>query len=308
MGQLVDGIWQSGWGAPGTGGAFERQATSFRSSVTDVEPGRYHLYVAYACPWAHRTLITRALRGLEEAIGVTVVDPHMGEDGWPFRASDPDPIGPSKFLRDVYLRADARYTGKVTVPVLWDKQQKTIVNNESREIMRMLDEDFAPIAKNPAIDTLAPAGMRPQIESVLDAIYNPINNGVYRAGFAKTQEAYDKAVTELFAQLAHWDAELSHRPYTCGQVMTEADIALFTTCLRFDLVYYSHFKCNVKRLRDHAGLWRFTRRMWQHPAIRGTCFLDEIKTHYYWSQENVNPTRIVPVGPSEYAGDLDAPL
>jgi len=232
----------------------------------------------------------------------------MGPDGWAFRESDPDPAGPSKFLRDVYLRADPKFTGRVTVPVLWDTKTGTIVNNESREIMRMLDEGLAPLASHAPLATLAPHDLRPQIESVLDAIYAPINNGVYRAGFAASQTAYERAVTELFAQLAHWDAELLQRPYTCGQVMTEADVALFTTCLRFDLVYYSHFKCNVKRLRDHAGLWRFTRRMWQHPAIRRTCDLDEIKTHYYWSQENVNPTRIVPLGPTEYASDLDAPL
>ena len=172
----------------------------------------------------------------------------------------------------------------------------------------MLDEDFAPLSDSPALETLAPPDLRPEIERVLDAIYQPINNGVYRAGFASSQDAYDQAIATLFAQLAHWDAVLTHRPYTCGDVMTEADIALFTTCLRFDLVYYSHFKCNVKRLRDHVGLWRFTRRMWQHPAIRKTCFLEDIKTHYYWSQENVNPTRIIPAGPSEYLADLDAPL
>ena len=308
MGQLVNGQWEAGWGPSGKGGAFERKASAFRATTIAPEAGRYHLYVATACPWAHRTLITRALRGLEHAISVTVVDPHMGADGWPFRESEPDPLGPSRFLRDVYVRANPHYTGKVTVPVLWDKQEKTIVNNESREVMRMLDVDLAPLSKNAIIETLAPAALLPQIESVLDAIYEPINNGVYRAGFARTQEAYDEAVRELFTHLAHWDAVLSHQPYTCGAVMTEADIALFTTCLRFDLVYYSHFKCNLRRLRDHAGLGRFTRRMWQHPAIRATCVLDEIKTHYYWSQENVNPTRIVPVGPSEYVTDLDAPL
>jgi putative glutathione S-transferase len=308
MGQLVDGIWHAGWYAPSKAGAFERPKTVFRDRVTDVVAGRYHLYVSRACPWAHRTLITRALRGLESAIGVTVVDPHMGEDGWPFKADDPDPIGPSKFLRDVYLRADPHYTGRATVPVLWDKERGTIVNNESREVMRMLDVDFAPIARDPAVPTLAPPALIPEIERVLDAIYEPINNGVYRTGFAHTQSAYEAAARDLFAALAHWDGELAQRPFTCGDQMTEADIALFTTCLRFDLVYYSHFKCNVKRLRDHANLWRFTRRMFAHPAIRGTCALDEIKTHYYWSQENVNPTRIVPLGPSEYERDLAAPL
>ncbi|CAN5916378.1 glutathione S-transferase family protein [soil metagenome] len=306
MGQLVNGVWET---APlaGTGAAFQRPASSFRDHVKadDAATGRYHLYAAYACPWAHRTLITRALRGLEHAIGVTLVDSHMGEHGWELRTEDPDPYGPSKYLSDVYVRAKSDCTGKVTVPVLWDSVKKTIVNNESREVMRIFDVELSAMAKNPLVDTLSPEKLRPQIEKVLDEIYQPINNGVYRAGFARTQEAYERAVNELFAALAHWDAELGTRPFTCGDQMTEADVALFTTCLRFDLVYYSHMKCNVKRLRDHVNLWRFTRRMYQVPAIRATCHLDEIKTHYYWSQDNVNPTRIVPVGPSEYARDLD---
>jgi glutathionyl-hydroquinone reductase len=308
MGQLVDGVWHPGWYAPSTTGTFERPRTVFRDRVApaDVVAGRYHLYVSRACPWAHRTLITRALRGLDHAVGVTVVDPHMGEDGWVFAADDPDPHGGARFLRDVYLRADPRYTGRVTVPVLWDTARGTIVNNESREVMRMLDVDFAPLARDPAIDTLAPPDLVAEIERVLDAIYQPINNGVYRAGFATRQLAYDAAVTALFTALAEWDAVLADRPFTCGDRMTEADVALFTTCLRFDLVYYAHFKCNLKRLRDHHHLWRFTRRMYAHPAIRDTCSLDHIKTHYYWSQDNINPTRIVPAGPTDYARDLDA--
>lgn len=308
MGQLVDGVWQPGWFQPKQNGAFERAATTYRGGVTAPTAGRYHLYVARACPWAHRTLITRSLRGLEHAISVTAVDPHMGEDGWAFKADDPDPIGPSRFLRDVYLRADPHYTGRVTVPVLWDRELGRIVNNESREVMRILDIDFASLAIAPMTNTLAPPDLRADIDRTLDAIYDPINNGVYRAGFAHSQSAYEHAIKDLFAALAHWDDELSRRPFTCGNQMTEADIALFTTCLRFDLVYYSHFKCNVKRLRDHANLWKFTRRMWSHPGVRSTCFLDEIKTHYYWSQDNVNPTRIVPVGPSEYEKDLDQPI
>jgi len=310
MGQLVDGIWHPGWYKPNATGTFERPATVFRNHVpaAQVASGRYHLYAAKACPWAHRTLITRSLRGLEHAIGVTIVDPHMGEDGWVFKTDDPDPIGGGKFLRDVYLRADPTYTGRVTVPVLWDNERGTIVNNESREIMRMLDLEFASASIAPMINTLAPPDLRGEIDRILDAIYEPINNGVYRAGFAKSQAAYDKAVHELFDALAHWDRKLANQPFLCGAQMTEADIALFTTCLRFDLVYYSHFKCNVKRLRDHANLWKLTRRMWSHPGVRSTCSLDEIKTHYYWSQDNVNPTRIVPAGPGEYERDLDAPV
>lgn len=308
MGQLVDGVWHPGWGSGTKSGTFERPATTFREKTIEPVSGRYHLYVSLACPWAHRTLITRALRGLEHAVSVTVVSPKMGEDGWPFRPEDPDPIGPSTFLRDVYLRAHPGLSGKVTVPVLWDRERATIVNNESREVMRLLGEGLAPLSRDPVIETLAPAALRPEIERVLDAIYDPINNGVYRAGFARSQHAYDQAIETLFAALAHWDRALADRPFTCGDVMTEADVALFTTCLRFDLVYYAHFKCNVKRLRDHANLWRFTRRMYAIPAIRATCDLDEIKVHYYWSQENVNPTRIVPAGPGEYARDLEAPL
>jgi glutathionyl-hydroquinone reductase len=308
MGRLVDGVWETGWYRPDASGAFERPATVFRSRPTEIVAGRYHLYVSRACPWAHRTLITRALRGLEHAVGVTVVDPKMAPDGWAMRADDPDLVLGAKLLRDVYLRADARYTGRVSVPVLWDRERMTIVNNESREIMRVLDVDFAPLARDPAMQTLAPPELRGEIDRVLDAIYQPINNGVYRAGFARSQSAYETAVRELFAALAHWNEVLARRPYTCGDVMTEADVALFTTCLRFDLVYYSHFKCNLARLRDHEHVWRFTRRMYADPRIRATCFLDEIKTHYYWSQDNVNPSRIVPLGPTEYAAELELPL
>jgi glutathionyl-hydroquinone reductase len=307
MGQLVDGTWHTGWYEPDAHGAFHRPATRFRNRPLAIEPGRYHLYAAWACPWAHRTLITRSLRGLTEAISVTMVDPHMGDDGWMFRPDEPDPICGAYLLRDVYCRADRSYTGRVTVPVLWDRETHTIVNNESREVMRIFDLDFAPLAKNPHVATLAPPELIGCIDGVLDAIYAPINNGVYRAGFAGSQAAYDAAVRELFAALAHWDEVLASQPFVCGAQMTEADIALFTTLLRFDLVYYAHFKCNLKRLRDHANLWRFTRRMYQHPGIRPTCHLDDIKTHYYWSQPTVNPTRIVPIGPPLEA-ELSEPL
>jgi glutathionyl-hydroquinone reductase len=293
MGQLVDGVWRTGWYEPDAKGAFQRPAAQFRERDVKPEPGRYHLYVSYACPWAHRTLITRALRALESAISVTVLDPKMGDDGWVFGA-DPDPIGGATLLQHVYLRADPKYTGRVTVPVLWDKQTNTIVNNESREVMRILDVDFDPIAGG---ECLAPAALRPEVDRVLDAIYAPINNGVYRCGFAGTQAAYDAAVRTLFEALEEWEQVLGTRPYLCGAQMTEADIAMFTTLLRFDLVYYSHFKTNAKRLRDLPNLWRFTRRMYNHPAIRPTCHLDHIKVHYYWSQPTVNPTRIVPIGP-----------
>jgi putative glutathione S-transferase len=307
MGQLVDGVWQSGWYEPDAGGAFHRPATRFRNRPSQITPGRYHLYAAWACPWAHRILITRSLRGLSDAVSVTIVDPHMGDDGWQFRADDPDPIGDAALLREVYVRADPEYTGRVTVPVLWDRETSRIVNNESRDVMRIFDVDFAALARDPLEPSLAPPELVDQIDAVLDAIYAPINNGVYRAGFATSQNAYASAARELFSALAHWDAVLANQPFLCGTRMTEADIALFTTLLRFDLVYYAHFKCNVKRLRDHANLWRFTRRMYQHPGIRPTCRLDDIKTHYYWSQPTVNPTRIVPLGPA-LETELTAPL
>jgi len=307
MGQLVDGTWHTGWYEPDAHGAFQRPATRFRNRPPAITAGRYHLYAAWACPWAHRTLITRSLRGLSDAISVTMVDPHMGDDGWMFRPDEPDPIAGAFLLRDIYVRADRSYTGRVTVPVLWDRATHTIVNNESRDVMRIFDLDLAPLAQDPYEVTLAPPELIGSIDRVLDAIYAPINNGVYRAGFATSQAAYEAAVRELFAALAHWDAVLGEQPFLCGEQMTEADIALFTTLLRFDLVYYAHFKCNVKRLRDHRHLWRFTRQMYQHPGIRPTCQLDEIKTHYYWSQPTVNPTRIVPLGPL-LAAELEAPL
>jgi putative glutathione S-transferase len=307
MGQLVDGTWHTGWYEPDAHGAFHRPATRFRNRPSGITAGRYHLYAAWACPWAHRTLITRALRGLTGAVSVTMVDPHMGDDGWIFRPDEPDPISGAFLLRDVYVRADRTYSGRVTVPVLWDRETHTIVNNESRDVMRIFDLDFAPLAQDPWEATLAPPELLGAIDSALDAIYSPINNGVYRAGFAGSQSAYEAAVRELFNALAHWDAVLGEQPFLCGAQMTEADIALFTTLLRFDLVYYAHFKCNLKRLRDHTHLWRFTRQMYQHPAIRPTCHLDDIKTHYYWSQPTINPTRIVPVGP-QLEAELSAPL
>lgn len=307
MGELVDGTWRDTWYEPDAHGAFQRPHTRFRNRPAAIVAGRYHLYAAWACPWAHRTLITRALRGLSDAISVTIVDPRMGRDGWAFRAGDPDPIAGAALLRQVYLRADPGYSGRVTVPVLWDRRTATVVNNESRDVMRMFDLDFAPLARDPCVPSLAPPELVDEIDRVLDAIYEPINNGVYRCGFATTQAAYDIAVAELFAALTHWDAVLGGRSFLCGEQMTEADVALFTTLLRFDLVYYAHFKCNVKRLRDYPHLWRFTRQMYQHPVIRPTCHLDDIKVHYYWSQPTVNPTRIVPLGPSLEA-ELGAPL
>jgi putative glutathione S-transferase len=311
MGEMIDGVWRSGWYAPDERGAFRRPPTRFRGRVSAdgstpyaAEVDRYHLYVSHACPWAHRTMIVRALLGLERALPVTVVDPRMGDDGWSFAAGDPDPLRGAALLREIYAAADARYTGRVTVPVLWDTRTNTIVSNESRDIIRMMSQGFGALAARPG--ALAPKGLLSEIDATLDAIYEPINNGVYRAGFAGTQEAYAQACTELFVALDHWDAVLGGQRYLCGASLTEADVALFTTLLRFDLVYYAHFKCNVRRIADYPNLQGYLRDIFQVPEVRGTCHLDHVKVHYYFSQTTVNPTRIVPLGPDVLSG-LSAP-
>ncbi len=300
MGQLVDGIWHAGWYDPDAKGAFARPAAKFRGRVGegsyDVSSGRYHLYVSYACPWAHRTLIVRALRGLEAAIDVTVVDPRMSDDGWSFGGGgEVDPLFGATYLRDLYLRVDATYTGRVTVPVLWDKQTSTIVSNESREVMRMLDTAFDPLAKHPS---LAPEASRTTIDAMLDRIYEPYNNGVYKAGFATKQNAYEDACRGVFETLDACEEILGSQRFLTGNELTEADVAMFTTSLRFDLVYHAHFKCNLKRVQDYPNVRGFVRDVYQMPEVRPTCELDHIKTHYYWSQTTVNPHRIVPLGPT----------
>ena len=307
MGQLVDGTWTVGWYDPDSRGAFKRPATQFRSWLGTgdfaVEPGRYHLYAAHACPWAQRTLITRSLRGLEDAIDVTLVEPKMSDDGWSFgEGADRDPLFDVRFLRDIYLRAAPRYTGRVSVPVLWDKKTNTIVNNESRDVMRMLDTSFDGVAKNST--SLLPAALKSEIDAMLDGIYESYNNGVYRAGFATSQHAYEEACRDVFATLERCEAILGRQRFLCGNVFTEADVAFFTTSLRFDLVYFSHFKCNLRRLSDYPNVWGFVRDVYQMPGVKPTCNLDSIKTHYYWSQATVNPRRIVPLGPTI---DYDAP-
>lgn len=297
MGQLIDGKWKNGWYDPDKRGAFERPKTVFRNTLSpdDVELDRYHLYVSYACPWAHRTMIVRALRRLEHVVEMTAVDPRMSDDGWSFGGDgEEDPLFKAPYLRDVYLRADPRYTGRVSVPVLWDKKKQTIVNNESRDIMRIFDTAFDKVAEGP---NLAPPELRPQIDARLDEIYNTYNNGVYRAGFAGKQEAYDEAVRDVFTTLDRMEQVLANQRWLCGDTFTEADVAFFTTSLRFDLVYYSHFKCNVRHLRDYPNIWRFVRDVYSMEPVKRVCRLDEIKVHYYWSQTTVNPSRIVPVGP-----------
>ncbi len=303
MGRLVDGQWTTEWYKPDARGHFVRPQTSVRRWIGDSPfapaDDRYHLYVSLACPWAHRTLIVRALKRLEHAIGVSVVDHFMGDQGWRFNPEVPgataDAVLGTRYLREVYTSADPQFTGRVTVPVLWDTQQNTIVNNESREIVRMFDHRFAGIAKRDV--DLAPPALRDEVERVIDAIYEPINNGVYKAGFARSQQAYEEAVTELFAALDHWEAVLDRQRFLAGERLTEADIFLFTTLIRFDLVYHTHFKCNRKRIVDYPNLWGFVREIYQLPGIAQTCDFEHIRRHYYASHETINPTRIVAVGP-----------
>ena len=311
MGLLVDGKWQDKWYDTGKSGRFERKESQFRDWVTadgapapgrsrgfKAEPGRYHLYVSLACPWAHRTLIVRSLKGLEDLIGVSVVHWHMGEQGWTF-AIGPGATGDRLHGRDclhqVYTAAKADYSGRVTVPVLWDERRRTIVSNESSEIIRMLTSAFDGVGALPG--DYWPEPLRLEIEAVNERVYRTVNNGVYRAGFATRQEAYDEAVGELFDSLDWLDERLDGRQWLVGERLTEADIRLFTTLLRFDPVYFGHFKCNLRRLVDYPQLWAFTRRLLALPGVAGTVDLDHIKRHYYGSHRTINPTGIVPLGP-----------
>jgi glutathionyl-hydroquinone reductase len=306
MGMMVDGEWSTQWYKPDEKGRFMREKTRFHSRVTadgssghKAESGRYHLYVSLACPWAHRTLIMRKLKGLEGAISLSVVNHFMGDDGWSF-AEDKgviaDPIHNAQFLREIYAKADPKYTGRVTVPVLWDKQKETIVSNESREILRMLDVEFDAVAAHPEKRYYF-SELDCDIEDTIDAIYEPINNGVYRSGFATKQEAYDEAVGTLFKHLERWEEILGRQRYMVGDRITEADWCLFTTLYRFDAVYYVHFKCNVRRIVDYPNLWNYVKELYQIPGVSETCNMHHIKHHYYRSHPMVNPTRIVPLGP-----------
>lgn len=305
LGMLKNGKWTADREQEDEKGSFVRPSTTFRNQITaDGSSGyqaaadRYHLYVSLACPWAHRTLIMRSLKGLTDAISVSIVDPVMGENSWEFSTAPgciPDSVNHARYLWELYAKVEPDYTGRVTVPVLWDKQTSQIVNNESREIIRMLDTEFESIATQKA--DLYPQALRSQIDETIDAIYQPINNGVYRAGFATKQDAYDEAVTELFEALDHWEEVLGKQRYLCGSELTEADICIFTTLLRFDAVYYVHFKCNLRRIVDYPNLWGYLRDLYQHPGVKETCNLDHIKLHYYKSHPKVNPSGIVPKGP-----------
>jgi len=307
MGLLIDGVWHDvPRNTRKTGGEFIREESSFRNAVTAdgssgflAEPGRYHLYVSLACPWAHRTIIFRALKGLEKAISLAVVDPVMDSHGWVF--SDRagcirDSVNGADCLHQIYTRARPDFSGRVTVPTLWDRKKGTVVNNESSEIIRMLNREFDAFAGNKFPD-MYPKELRPDIDRWNDLIYRTVNNGVYRAGFATAQDKYDEAVTALFGTLDVLEKHLSTSSYLCGDRLTEADWRLFTTLVRFDVVYHYHFKCNLRRLVDYPNLWAYARELYQFPGIAGTVDFDHIKIHYYVSQIEVNPSRIVPVGP-----------
>jgi len=308
MGLLIEGRWHDQWyDTKDTGGAFVRPETQFRqwvkadgSTPFRPEAGRYHLFVSLACPWAHRTLIVRALKGLEGVIGVTVVDPLMREQGWTF--PEPDPITGSTRLYEVYAKAKPDYTGRVTVPVLWDKHTGTIVNNESAEIIRMLNREFDAFG-DPSVD-LYPADLAEEIDRLNAFVYDRINNGVYKAGFATSQEKYEQAFDALFAALDELDGRLATQRYLFGERRTEADWRLFTTLVRFDAVYVGHFKCNLRRIADYPNLSGYLRDLYQVPGVAATVNFAHIKRHYYASHTMINPTGIVPKGP---ALDLDAP-
>jgi len=306
MGLLVDGEWHDIWyDTKSNYGRFVRPGAQFRDRVTadgtsgfKAESGRYHLYVSYACPWAHRTLIYRKLKGLEDHVSLSVVNPLMLDQGWSFDPRDgviPDPIANVRYLREIYTAAKPDYSGRVTVPVLWDKVTSTIVNNESSEIIRMFDREFDEVGAS------GPRFCPPELESDIDDVnafvYDTINNGVYRSGFATTQEAYEEAVTALFAALDQLELRLSGNRYLVGDALTEADWRLFTTLLRFDSVYVGHFKCNIRRIVDYPNLWAYTRELYQVPGVADTVHMDHIKDHYYRSHLGINPTGVVPAGP-----------
>ncbi|MDA7964830.1 glutathione S-transferase family protein [Ruegeria sp.] len=313
MGLLVDGVWHDRWyDTKSNDGAFKRSAAQFRNWVTEdgsagpsgrdgfkAESGRYHLYVSHACPWAHRTLIFRELKDLSDHIQVSVVHPDMLDKGWTFETDDSgatgDPLFNADFAHQIYTHADPAYSGRVTVPILWDKDQQTIVSNESSEIIRMFNSAFDGITGN--TDDYWPAPMRDEIEEVNARIYSDINNGVYKSGFATSQSAYEAAVHPLFDTLDWLEARLATNRYLMGDRITEADWRLFTTLIRFDPVYHLHFKCNLRRLIDYPNLWAYTRELYQWPGVSQTVNMDHIVRHYHYSHDSINPHRIIPVNP-----------
>ena len=312
MGYLEGGKWVDRWhDTRSTGGRYQRKPSHFRNWITPdgspgpsgrggfkAEAGRYHLYVSWACPWAHRTLIFRALKGLEEMIGLSVVNAVMGSEGWTFEPGEgviADTVNGARRLYEVYLAADPAYEGRVTVPALWDKETSTIVSNESSEIIRMFNSAFVGLGATPG--DYYPEPLRPAIDDVNEFVYLHVNNGVYRSGFATTQEAYEEAVTGLFATLDAIEERLGRQRYLVGDTMTEADWRLLPTLLRFDAVYHGHFKCNLRRIADYPSLSGYTRELYQHPGIADTVRIGYTKRHYYLSHKSINPTGIVPAGP-----------
>ena len=307
MGKLIDGEWiVKSIITTDDSGAYDRLPRTFLDTIKDGHPifqpelGRYHLYVSYACPWATRTLIYRQLKDLNDHISVSVVHPDMLEDGWVFDSSFPgateDHLFGKNFLREIYQKADPSITTSVTVPILWDKKTETIVNNESSQIIRILNTAFNDLTGN-HVD-FYPQEKRTEIDRLNDMIYNNVNNGVYKSGFALTQSAYDDAVTKLFETLDYLDEQLTHSKFLVGDEITEADLRLIPTLLRFDAVYVTHFKCNIRRIVDYKNLHRYMQDMLDVPAIKDTCNIDHIKRHYYYSHEQINPYRIIPKGPS----------
>ena len=320
MGLLVEGRWHDQWYESSKDGAFQREQAQRRNWVTTngepgltgvsgfaAEAGRYHLYVSLACPWAHRTIIFRHLKRLENVISMSVTSWHMGENGWTFdrkEGSSGDSVNRTQKLSEIYLLADAQYTGRVSVPVFWDKKRKTIVSNESSEIIRMLNSAFNALT-NESTDYYPPE-LRSEIDAVNDLVYANVNNGVYRSGFATTQAAYEEAFRNVFAALDDIERRLARQRYVAGPRMTEADWRLFATLIRFDAVYYSHFKCNLRRIVDYPNLSNYLRDLYQVSGVAGTVNLFHIKSHYYGSHHTINPTRIVPVGPElDYAAPHD---
>ena len=320
MGLLVDGVWQDVWyNTKEHGGRFVRSRAQFRNWITPdgapgpsgrggfvAEPGRYHLYVAYACPWAHRALIFRALKGLDPMIRVSFVHWFMGDKGWTFRKDDAGVVGDrlfdSTYYYEIYLKADPSYSGRVTVPALWDKKTNTIVSNESSEIIRMFNSAFDGVGATPG--DYFPQDLHADIDALNARIYNTVNNGVYKAGFATTQEAYEEALYPLFETLDWLDARLEKQRYLTGDRLTEADWRLFTTLVRFDAIYHGHFKCNLKRLADYPALAAYVRDLYQQPGVAGTLNFDHNRRHYYESHSTINPSGVVAVGPEL---DFDAP-
>lgn len=313
MGMLVEGVWQDKWyDTKSSGGKFERSAAAFRNWITSdgsagptgeagfpAESGRYHLYVSYACPWAHRALIFRVLKGLEKHIGLSVVHPDMLGNGWTFDTRFPGATGDLlfglPFARDIYTKAAPKFSGRVTVPILWDTQNNTIVSNESSDIIRIFNAAFNEITRN--LDDYWPEPRRDQIETINERIYETINNGVYKAGFATSQSAYDEAVNALFASLDWVEQILTTNRYLTGDDITEADWRLFTTLVRFDQVYHTHFKCNYKRIVDFPNLWNYTRELYQVSGVADTVHFDHIVRHYHYSHDTINPHRIIPINP-----------